>query len=288
MTAQNKGNRKMTYDLLCKDHMEIGQKKIALIPTELLFADERYQRTESLSSRKISRLARNFDPQQMDMLKVSARNDLCAFSVVDGFHRLEAAKKIGIEYLECEMFFDLSLEEEAKLFSKQNDYVDKLTPGQTHKAKVLLGVEECIELEDACRRFSIEMKDCTKRGKAPEGTIQSYTDALAIAKRNGKRGLIWVFSTLKDCSYTAEQNGLSSYTLYPIAKAYEVFGCTQDVKDIIVDYLKQFSPSRFRSICIAEFPMRSPRLAASLHLNNILKARLSNVAENPTNMSMTS
>lgn len=266
ITRENKESREMTFNLIVKQGMKIGNKTFSYIPVEMLFADPSYQRTDGINPEKVLSLAENFEPRKMDALKVSAREGLFAFAIIDGCHRLEAAKRNGIEYLECEILFGLSIEDEARLFAEQNDHVEKVTPAQKHKANVLLGVQECRDLESACRFYGIAMKkDLSKRGRQPIGVLQSYTDALRISKAFGLEGLEWIFGILQEAKYTSEYGGFSSYVLGGLFHIYDHHMADEkEMKNFLHTYLKQFTPRILKAKAVARYPMRDARIACAL------------------------
>lgn len=97
---------KKLFNLTMKNIQTIGKKHYAEIPTELLFADESFQRTDTCSKEKIRRLANKFDINKMDTLRVVPHAETCNFSIIDGYHRFKAAEMLGIDSVPCEVIVD--------------------------------------------------------------------------------------------------------------------------------------------------------------------------------------
>lgn len=261
--------REHIYALILKQATKIGEKYYAYIPTSMMFADDLYQREGVISEEKISKLFREFDLRKMDALKVSARENLKSFAILNGVHRWKVARIKDIQYLQCEILYGLSLEEEAKLFAEQSDCVENLSPAQKHKANLILNVKECVDLEDVCREFDVSMKsDAAKKGRQPVGTIQSYTDAIHISRRYGKQGLRDIFTILSCAHYFEEPSGLSSYVLGGLERCYQKFEGDSYAKNRVISVLKNQSPRVLKANAAAKYPMRDYRNAVAMYIEH--------------------
>jgi hypothetical protein len=97
--------------------MSENKSEIVWLPTQTLLVDSDYQRRVSQS--KVSKMAKNWHPQSVGVIVVSLRAD-GRYYVIDGQHRVAAAKKIGITELRCEVHKDLPIQTEAKTFHYNN------------------------------------------------------------------------------------------------------------------------------------------------------------------------
>lgn len=89
---------------------------VLIIPIGELNAPD-YQRDENQA--QIEKMVRDWDPYQLQELTVSEHAD-GTYWVIDGLHRLAAAKKRGLENLRCFVVRALTEEQEAGLFRKLN------------------------------------------------------------------------------------------------------------------------------------------------------------------------
>jgi methylmalonyl-CoA mutase cobalamin-binding subunit len=105
------------------------------LPVAALKIDEEYQRT--LSPSKVAKMAREWDDKAVDIVVVSQRTD--GYYVIDGQHRVAAARKRGVTHLLCQVHANLSQGDEARLFDIKNS--NRKTPDamQTFKAKRVQG-----------------------------------------------------------------------------------------------------------------------------------------------------
>lgn len=92
--------------------------KIAL---KLLYTDSTTaQRVEGVTESKIRDMVKAFDPDLLGLVIVSAHDD-GRYSVLDGAHRTEAARRAGYdEPILCKVFYDLTVADENFLFDYYN------------------------------------------------------------------------------------------------------------------------------------------------------------------------
>lgn len=108
--------------------------KIEEVELDKMALDMSYQRQERNTVRKI---IKNFDPRLLRPLVVSYRDG--KYYIVDGQHRYQALKMMGVTKTRCEVFYGLSSKEEAEIFSRQNNNVATLKPIDTFKSNIHIG-----------------------------------------------------------------------------------------------------------------------------------------------------
>lgn len=95
---------------------------------------------------KLSRkIAREYDERLMDPIRISQRNDTRQF-VIDGRHRVQGTlEKFGEDAtIEAIIYYDLTLKEEADLYSRYNTSRIKPTNNEIMKARYYAGDEEIL------------------------------------------------------------------------------------------------------------------------------------------------
>lgn len=111
---------------------------IETIPANKLEVDRRVQRDE-LNDRKVRQIEADFNPDALGVITVSRRKDRGLY-IVDGWHRVEAAKLKDPEYpLVCHVFEGLTVPEEALMFLALNN---RTAVSMLEKYKVLLSAED--------------------------------------------------------------------------------------------------------------------------------------------------
>lgn len=184
----------------------ICNKRIASVPVVLMRLDKSYQR--ETNNENIQRLIRDWDDNRCDFLLVSFRDD--KFYVVDGQHRYTAAKFKGVEDLPCVILTGLTKEKEARIYSRQNENVKKLTIYDVFKANLVNGddsipeVKIDMEINKICKKYGIEVS-ATNRYTKKKKVLRSLSATRAIIKTYGVECIKWMFDTVdrtnwKTCS----------------------------------------------------------------------------------------
>jgi hypothetical protein len=97
-----------------------------------LVCDSRYQR--GIEEKRVTRIIDNFDAKLLGTLELSKRKN-GTFAVIDGQHRFEALKALGRKTCPALVHSDLSVQQEADLFARQNMGRKQLTPVQRFRAQ---------------------------------------------------------------------------------------------------------------------------------------------------------
>lgn len=115
----------------------------SFMPVDALSVDHNYQRpTNQLRIRQMT----PFAPSLVGRLTVSQRTD-GTFWVVDGQHRLEAAKRNGVSSVPCTVYKGWTMKDEAWIYSFRNRTQIKPSQYDIHKASVLFGDPIALDLE---------------------------------------------------------------------------------------------------------------------------------------------
>lgn len=138
-------------------------------------------------------IAEEFDLAVAGALTVSYRDG--KHWIVDGQHRRLAAQHCGIETMRCQVHYDLSLEDEAALFSLKNTF-KKIPTLQDFKVRLLAGDPVCVTVSAVLERHNLKM---TGAGVNSVGAVRQVMDivenygeetldaALEVADRAWKR-----------------------------------------------------------------------------------------------------
>lgn len=175
----------------------ICNKRIASVPVMLMKLDKSYQR--ETNNENIQNLIKDWNNDRCDFLLVSFRDD--KFYIVDGQHRYTAAKYKGIEELPCIILTGLTREQEARIYSRQNENVKKLTIYDVFKANLVNGdtsipeVKIDMEIDRICKKHGIKVT-ITNRYTHKEKTLRSLSATRKIIKSHGVECAEWIFDTV--------------------------------------------------------------------------------------------
>lgn len=173
----------------------IFNKKIAIIPVAEMFVDHTYQRVQQSNANKI---AKKWDNDKCAILQVSYRKDIDKYAVIDGQNRWTAAKQIGVTHLLCQIYENLTIQEEAKIFAEQDDNVARISSADKFKSLLVMGDKTCLLIKELCNEFGISIRKtygdslCKTRKN-----LNGLTSAQRIVETYGIECLRWIFTVIE-------------------------------------------------------------------------------------------
>lgn len=244
----------------------INGKEFAAIPVALLNADNKWQRSlnTAKAKRKIAMLIKGWDDNQCRPVTVIYNEKNGNYDVIDGGHRVEAAREMGMESLVAEIIRFNGTEEEkdryaAILFTDQGVATDRLTPAEKHKANLLLNVPENMTLEIAAREHGFSLKNDGSRGykKAKKNYVCGFTRALKFAKYC-PTALNYTFDVINAMHWNEERYGLSASAIDMIGKVFAYHsGKEDDIARAMVNVLENMKPIQAFAEAAVEYKGRS-------------------------------
>lgn len=242
------------------------KKIIALVPVSLIKVDHTaYQREEK---KHVIKMSKEWDDTQCTMLLVNYRSAEGWFYAIDGQHRTIAAQILGIEYLACEIFIDLSVEEEAKRFLYYNTGTKSLSPFDTFKANVCWGEENDTAIKGVCDKFGIGIID----RKNKQRVLRSVTVARAIYRNGGTTALNWIFSLIEDAHWEDFKESYSADILMGFNAVYIKY-CDKlsEARKNLMDFMKNSNPLEIIGIGNAEYPTQGHSTRTRLVMEEIAR-----------------
>lgn len=186
----------MTFnEMVNSNAIVIGNKKIGLIPVTEMFVDTTYQRTVQS---KVNKISKNWDSNKCAILQVSYRSNVDKYAIIDGQNRWEAAKKAGVTHLLCQIYENLTLKEEAKIFSEQNDNVTRISSADKFKSLLVMDDKICLQIKELCDKFGISIRKtygdslCKTRKN-----LNGLVSAQRIVEQHGINCLRWIFTVIE-------------------------------------------------------------------------------------------
>lgn len=276
-TTATTSTNAIAYNLIINNMQTIGKKKFAYIPLSLLAVDSRYQREAYTKETKINVLMEAWDFNLCDPIRVSPHSEEGKFYIVDGFHRTEVAKRMGLGGIEAEILTNLPedpqerLIAEAKLFGNQLNAVDKLTAMQSHNANVIAGVQANITLEKIAEKYNVNLKPAgTANREKRVNTVTGFVKALCAA-RKGEDVLDSIFEIICYAGWNMGTDGFSGYVIQSLSN---ILTMHPDMRDASVTALKEYFRTREPELVLAEattkYPMRRKGRQMTLFLEDYL------------------
>ena len=275
------------YDAVMQNPMVIGMgegaKRFIFVPIDLLKIDTSYQRNEDVSKQKINWLANNWDDNAMEPLRVNPHPEEKCFYVIDGYHRMSAAKMMGKDYLVCEILNIPETEPEARraaeaqIFVNQTKGRNPLSPVQKHKANILLNDADCVALQEVLDKYEIELRPHEGRGggRNKGGRFSAYTASLNFIHLHGKE----LFETIIDILCTARWNlatdGFSQRNVRAIGQVLALHpDHVEEIKEEMIDYLSPMDPQELASAAHTAYNRRKEQERMTMHLEDVMAGRI--------------
>ncbi len=195
----------------------VPQVHFELIPISNLVSNQNYQR--DLSQTHIEKAAMNFDPYQINPVKVSLRDGVNY--VFNGQHTIEiVARASGSRDTPvwCMIYDDLSYAHEADIFANQQKFIKSLTPYEVFVANIEAGNEQQMMVKALVESYDIELG-----GKRQNGMICAISTLEAIFQRCGYHVLDRVLRLIIG-TWEGDMISLSANFLNAVARLVEVYG----------------------------------------------------------------
>lgn len=184
------------------------------VPTDAVLVGK-YQR--KLQRSKIIKMAHNWDQNKVGTFVVNHRTATGQYFVIDGQHRHAAMQLIENypTHIYCQIFENLSYEDEAQMFHDLDSERDNLTPGAKFTALIEAKNPVALGIKDVAERagYTVMYSEGPKHGN-----LRAYKTLQDIFRRTGSAGLYRILATSK----TAWPNN-SEATSEPMLRGLELF-----------------------------------------------------------------
>lgn len=247
-------------------------KKIAAIPTRLLRICKSYQREAS----NVQKLIDEWDINKCDLLDVSYRDGY--FYVIDGQHRLAAAKFKDVKSLPCVIREELTEKQEAIIFARQNRNIKKLYPYDTYKANIKCGdcsypeVKVDMGIHKVCTKYHIEVKKMSKDTKGNK-ILRSLSEARRIVNTNGTDCFEWIIKMICSTNWENCSVSYSKYILRTLTNFYvEHKDNINKYNNIVKKIMNSNTPMQLIARSKADYSEYSAQSALNICFNKLIES----------------
>lgn len=197
-----------------------------------------------LSKNNVLKIAKEWNWNQFDLLKVTYHFDNDYVEVQDGWHRTNAAILANEEYgqniqtLPCRVFINLSREQELDIFLKQQENVTRLRLVDKFPSLIEKGDKATIDFINLCNEKNIIISgynEGTVKGRRKIGSIAKAKD---IVETKGKDCLSWCFDIIFEAHWDKTQGGFGGCLLKALSDFY-INPCKDLIKVHIIEIMKE-------------------------------------------------
>ncbi len=192
------------------------------IPIKNLVSNQEYQR--NLSIKHVQKAAANFDPYQINPVKVSRRDGINY--VFNGQHTIEIIALVSNSRetpVWCMIYDDLEYEHEADIFANQMKFTKPLMPYEIFMANIEAGSDKHLIIRDLVESYDLAI--------TPTSTVGGICAVSALEKIHDKYGFHTLDRVLRLCIGTWEgtPHSLSANMMNGVARLINAYG--DDLKD---------------------------------------------------------
>lgn len=242
-------NAKLAAQTIINNAPTIKGCKYCAIPTSLLELDSVVQRPAKGHEHAI---ARNWDDSKCDDLKVNYQSETGKLTVIDGQHRLLAARERGVETLVCRVYVDLDTKQRAKLFAAQWDNARKLTIRDIFKANLIAEDSVALKMQRIAHEYGFYILPNAEEDKP---IIKPLERLWGATQRFGEEPARFYFNILTESGWRDDPKGDSKTFCDAILRIWrmkEKFTSSQLAYIPIL--LKGTNPTELKANAVLAFP----------------------------------
>lgn len=242
------------------------------VPVSELRMDYSYQR---VSGAKVKDIMNEYDPKKAGLLLVNYRPEEDLFYIIDGGHRFEAAKRLGKEFMDCQIEVGMTVEEEAKRFAEQEKNKTKLKPFHRFHAAKRSGDAIANDLQRLCDAYSIKIVASPKDG---DGSLKGLAYAWSVAQAGKLERLDWIFKVIKMAAWHYAAGAYNTATLEGLDAMYDKLRNVDNGEIVLMNVLRMDTPTTLKQKALGHHHGRVTRGAIAQYLNeeveHALKTRM--------------
>lgn len=259
---ENQNN--MYIEAILRNVPEIGGLKFAEIPVGMLTIPDTYQRAAHGHEKKI---ASKWDKRKAGALTVSYRGG--QLNVIDGQHRLLAAKMVGEQSMPCQIYENLSENEEAIIFGNQDENKIKLRTVEKLRALIVGGDRTATILRTICDEYGIVLIPQDSKESAPVLTGLRVT--LSTLSNYGESSIRWIFDTIRKSGWHLVPGAYSESNINSLRNIYVAHKNELNrVQERIVSVYKEIDYDTAKAKAVCRYPYRTKTAALTEMLELVL------------------
>lgn len=203
------------------------------IPVDQLYVDHGYQR---LVTHTVNSLVLHWDPEKCDPLLVNYREDEERFYVIDGGHRLTAAKRMNLPWLPCRILVGKTPKQEAKIFANQNRDVSMLKPYDRFHSELFSNDPMAIKTQEMFDKYDVKV---VRQPRAVVGAIRCLEYCWRLVRDSRADELEFVLKVIKRAGWHYRDKSYNKSSIMSLQAIYMAFKDRKGIEDVVVNILKE-------------------------------------------------
>lgn len=237
----------LTQNTMASNGERLGHVVYKKIDVRTIYVDT-YQRHKRKRS-NMGKLIAIFNIDKTGVILLSYRNG--KFLCPEGAHRVIGAIANGEQYLMAVIYEGLTKQQEAHMFATQNDNKTSMKPEELYNAGLEGDVQDCIQIEELCKKYHISVLDYDKVVIYP---LQAITAARNLVTKYGIEVLDWVLGLMRDAEWLKADNATSAKHLQSLARVYTTRPDPADraaARDVLLPVLYEIKPDDLGAVALA-------------------------------------
>lgn len=239
---------------------QFGAYLMARVPVDELVMDYDYQRVET---KTVADLVRHWQDEKCAPLVVNYRPDKDKFYVIDGGHRLTAAKRLHISLLPCKILIGKTKQEEARIFADQQKDVAVLTPYDRYKAALVAKDAMALKLQSIFDKYNIKV---LKHPYATSGAIRCLAYCWQMVNESKAETLDWVLHVIKFADWHFAAGAYNKTMICALSAICDAYSKTPNADLILVKLLNASSPRNIKTQARSAYPWETSYTAITSYL----------------------
>lgn len=240
-------------------NFKFAGKRIAEVHVDVLDRDDNYQRKPD--EYHVAKIAAEWDDDSCAVILVSYRDG--KLYVIDGWHRVLAARRAGKQTLAAQIYTGLTAQQEANIFRNQDANKGNVSLYDKHRAAVFEGVPEACILDTILGKFHLTIR--ANHSKENGNTTQCISSLAAVQsilanKDLGPDCLTWVLQLMNDANWFVEKDAGTHANIWSLRYVYEDGmhnNCLTTYRGNLLASMSEVTPVRFRQFAANAYPLKT-------------------------------
>lgn len=214
-------------NIIIANAYNFDQYLMSKIPVDQLYVDTGYQR---VVTHTVNSLVLHWNPEKCDPLLVNYREDEERFYVIDGGHRLTAAKRMNLPWLPCRILVGKTPKQEAKIFADQNRDVSMLKPFDRFHSELFANDPMAVKTQEIFDKYDVKV---LRQPRAVVGAIRCLEYCWKLVRDSRADELEFVLKVIKAAGWHYRDKSYNKAAIMSLQAVYIAFKDRKGIEDVV-------------------------------------------------------